>query len=90
LLALFGHARDFQIAPAFGARAASWVSILPRAACGAKRPFAKTLMSALCRFCCESLFGVVNDKFLEALMRFTLGDVRDHIVSSKIDHGPPW
>jgi hypothetical protein len=53
------------------------------AASGAKRPFAKTLMSALCRFCCERLFGVVNDKFLEALMRFTLGDVRDHIVSSK-------
>src|SRR5258705_12579018 len=23
-------------------------------------------------------------------MRFTRGDVRDHIVSSKIDHGPPW
>ena len=46
------------------------------AARGAKRPFAKTLMSALCRFCCESLFGVVNDKFLEALMRFTLGHVR--------------
>jgi hypothetical protein len=23
-------------------------------------------------------------------MRFTSGDVRDHIVSSKIDHGPPW
>jgi len=29
-------------------------------------------------------------KFLEPLMRFTRGDVRDHIVSSKIDHGPPW
>jgi hypothetical protein len=29
-------------------------------------------------------------KFLEPLMRFTSGDVRDHIVSSKIDHGPPW
>ena len=28
-------------------------------------------------------------KFLEPLMRFTHGDVRDHIVSSKIDHGPP-
>ena len=26
-------------------------------------------------------------KFLETLMRFTRGDVRDHIVSSKIDHG---
>ena len=28
-------------------------------------------------------------KFLEPLMRLTRGDVRDHIVSSKIDHGPP-
>jgi hypothetical protein len=26
--------------------------------------------------------------FLEPLMRFTRGDVRDHIDSSKIDHGP--
>jgi hypothetical protein len=28
-------------------------------------------------------------KVLEPLMRFTRGDVRDHIVSSKIDHGSP-
>jgi len=28
-------------------------------------------------------------KILEALMRFTRSDVRDHIVSSKIDHGSP-
>jgi hypothetical protein len=28
-------------------------------------------------------------KFLEPLMRFTRGDVRGHIASSKIDHGPP-
>ena len=28
-------------------------------------------------------------KFLEPLMRFARGDVRGHIVSSKIDHGPP-
>jgi hypothetical protein len=28
-------------------------------------------------------------KFSEPLMRFPDGDVRDHIVSSKIDHGPP-
>jgi hypothetical protein len=27
-------------------------------------------------------------KFLEPLMRLTRGDVRDHIDSSKIDHGP--
>jgi len=32
---------------------------------------------------------VTNEKFLEPLMRFARGDVRDHIVSSKIDHGPP-
>ena len=30
-----------------------------------------------------------EQKFLELLMRFTRGDVRDYIVSSKIDHGPP-
>jgi hypothetical protein len=28
-------------------------------------------------------------KFLEPLMRLARGDARDHIVSSKIDHGPP-
>jgi hypothetical protein len=29
--------------------------------------------------------------FLEPRMRFARGDVRDHIVSSKIDHGlPGW
>jgi hypothetical protein len=28
-------------------------------------------------------------KFLEQLMRVTRGDVRDHIASSKIDHGAP-
>jgi hypothetical protein len=28
-------------------------------------------------------------KLLEPLMRFAHGDVRDQIVSSKIDHGPP-
>jgi hypothetical protein len=27
-------------------------------------------------------------KFLEALMRLTRGDVRNHILSFKIDHGP--
>jgi hypothetical protein len=30
-----------------------------------------------------------EQEFLEPLMRLTRGDVRDHIVSSKIDHGPP-
>jgi hypothetical protein len=28
-------------------------------------------------------------KLLEPLMRLTRGDARDHIVSPKIDHGPP-
>jgi hypothetical protein len=28
-------------------------------------------------------------KFLEPLMRLKRGDVRDHIVSPKIDHGSP-
>jgi hypothetical protein len=28
-------------------------------------------------------------KFLEPLMRFAHGDARDHIASSKIDHGSP-
>jgi hypothetical protein len=28
-------------------------------------------------------------KFLEPLMHFTRGDAKDHIASSKIDHGPP-
>ena len=27
---------------------------------------------------------------VKPLMRFASGDVRDHIVSSKIDQGPPW
>jgi hypothetical protein len=30
-----------------------------------------------------------EQNFLEPLMRFTSGDVRDHIVSSKIDREPP-
>jgi len=36
----------------------------------------------------NSFWGDVR-KFLEPLMRPTCGDVRDHINSSKIDHGPP-
>ena len=28
-------------------------------------------------------------QFLEPLMRFARGEVRDHFVSSEIDHGPP-
>jgi hypothetical protein len=36
------------------------------------------------------VFWGVERKFLEPLMRFTRGDVRDRIASSKIDHGPSW
>jgi hypothetical protein len=46
-------------------------------------------MSGYGRYCCRRLFGVANEKFLEPLMRFTRDDVRDHIVSSKIDHRSP-
>jgi hypothetical protein len=35
----------------------------------------------------KSFLGVER-KFLEPLMRFALGDVRDHVGGSKIDHGP--
>ena len=35
------------------------------------------------------VFLGVERKFLEPLMRFMRGNVRDHIVSSKIDHEPP-
>jgi len=37
-------------------------------------------MSEVGRYCCKSLFGGDERKFLEPLMRFTRGDVRDHIV----------
>jgi hypothetical protein len=37
----------------------------------------------------EQSFWGDERKFLEPPMRFTRGDVRDHTVSSKIDHGPP-
>jgi hypothetical protein len=37
----------------------------------------------------QKSFWGVERKVLETLMRFTRSDVRDHIVSSKIDHGPP-
>jgi len=52
-------------------------------------------IEADCFFCfwqilLQKSFWGDERKFLEPLMRFTSGDVRDHIVSSKIDHGPPW
>jgi hypothetical protein len=37
----------------------------------------------------EKSFWGDERNFLEPLMRFTSGDVRDYIVSSKIDQGPP-
>ena len=37
----------------------------------------------------QKSFWGVERKFLEPLMRFTRGDVRGYIVSSKIDNGPP-
>ena len=46
-------------------------------------------MSALPRILLQKSFWGGERKFLEPLMRFTRGEVRDHIVSSKIDHGPP-
>jgi hypothetical protein len=36
----------------------------------------------------QKSFWGEEQKVLEPLMRFTRGDVRDHIVSPKIDHGP--
>ena len=41
------------------------------------------------RILLQKSFWGSERKFLERLMRFTRGDVRDYIVSSKIDHGPP-
>jgi len=46
-------------------------------------------MSAVGPILLQKSFWDGERKFLEPLMRFTRGDVRDHIVSSKIDHGPP-
>jgi hypothetical protein len=36
----------------------------------------------------QKSFWGAEQKFLEPLMHFKCSDVRDHIVSSKIDHGP--
>jgi hypothetical protein len=46
-------------------------------------------MSALRRILLQKSFWGGERKFLEPLMRFMRDDARDHIVSSKIDHGPP-
>jgi len=37
----------------------------------------------------QKSFWAVEQKFLEPLMRFARGDVRDHIDWSKIDLGSP-
>jgi hypothetical protein len=37
----------------------------------------------------QKSFWGAERKFLEPLMRFAHGGVRDHIGRSKIDHGPP-
>ena len=47
------------------------------------------MMSVLEGILLQKSFWGGERKFLEPLMRFTRGNVRDHIVSSKIDHGPP-
>jgi hypothetical protein len=41
------------------------------------------------RILLQKSFWGGEGKFLQPLMRFARGDVRDHIVSFKIDHGPP-
>ena len=47
-----------------------------------------------CNDCCwqillQKSFWGGERKFSEPLMPFARGDVRDHIVSFRIDHGPP-
>ena len=49
-----------------------------------------TAMSAIRVILLQKSFWGDKRNFLEPLMRFASGDVRDHIVSSKIDQGPPW
>ena len=53
-----------------------------------------SLVRSVCPLSADIVAKVFWDgeqKFLEPLMRLTRGDVRDRMVSSKIDHGPsPW
>jgi hypothetical protein len=62
------------------------------------RPFESPIDEAIGTVTATSGFGQIllqkpfwddERKFLEPLMRLTRGDVRGHIVSSKIDQGPP-
>jgi hypothetical protein len=47
-------------------------------------------MSVKCRpLLLQKSFWGGDRKFPKPLMRFTRGEVRDHIVLSKIDHAPP-
>jgi hypothetical protein len=57
------------------------VHILKRLAVSANGCFWRILL--------KKSFWEGERKFLEPLMRFARGDVRYHIVSSEIDHGPP-
>jgi hypothetical protein len=58
-------------------------------------PPRRTDISGVCRhvsnvpILLQKYFWSGERKFLEPLMRFPRGEVRDYIVSSKIDHGPP-
>jgi hypothetical protein len=46
-------------------------------------------MSVLEGILLQKSFWGGDRKFPKPLMRFTRGEVRDHIVSSKIDHASP-
>ena len=46
-------------------------------------------MAVACEILLQKSFWGGERKFLEPLMPFEHGDVRDHVVSSKIDHSPP-
>ena len=48
------------------------------------------ILSAVRPIVLKNSFGGDVRKILEPLVRFTRGDVRDRIASSKIDHGPSW
>ena len=55
----------------------------------ADRSLKAVAMSASGQILLQKSFPGGERKFLEPLMHFTRGDARDHIASSKIDHGPP-
>jgi hypothetical protein len=72
-----GQSRHFDSAPR--------TSALPRSADIADRVRQVRKVPILLK---KSFWGD-EQKFLEPLMRFTRSELRDHIVSSKIDHGSP-